>query len=521
MTIQRYRRIAILIVALAALIASPPYSEAQTRRSRSRTTATTTQKKNSSSAKADKKSNSSKGRKGKGNGSAKVKTETSADVKKRQEATQKEIRQTKEQIEANKQRVQKELGELSRISSDVEISAKKVSQLDSKVSNLSSRISSLEKSIAEGEAEVARMRAEYLKAVKKMRLTTRNSSPLAFVFSAESFNQGLRRMRYMREFSSWKENRSKEINRKTSLLRQEAETLEKTRTEQHEALQKQRAAKSQLEARRKEQDVIVARLKNEGQALNAHLSQKQAEANQLKARIAELIAIEQRKAAEEARKRQEAEAAKARAEAERKAKEEAAAKEAAAKAASEKEGAAKDNKKEQPKKEKPKKENSKKEQPKKEQPKKEQPKKEQPAKTSAATGFASMKGSLPRPVDGHFRISSPFGRHALPELPDVVYDNPGIDIEVSAGATAKAVYAGTVSGIYMIPGFGNVVIVCHGNHYTVYGNLGSVSVKSGEEIKQGQPVGRVATDDDNPKFGSLHFEVWRNRDKLDPAGWIK
>lgn len=512
MTIPRYRYITFLIVALTAMIASPPYTEAQTRRSSSRTSTAATQKKNSS-AKADKKSNSSsKGKRGKRNSTSKDKGETSADVKKKQEATQNEIRQTKEQIEANKQKVQKELGELSRISSDVEISAKKVSQLDSKVSTLSSRISSLEKSIAEGEAEVARMRAEYLKAVKKMRLTTRNSSPLAFIFSAESFNQGLRRMRYMREFSSWKENRSKEINRKTSLLRQEAESLEKARTEQREALQKQRVAKNQLEARRKEQNEIVARLKSEGQALNAHLSQKQAEANQLKARIAELIAVEQRKAAEEARKRQEAEAAKARAEAERKAKQEAAAKEAAAKTAADKEAAAKkSNKKEQPKKEKPKKET----------PKKEQTKKGQQAKASSGTGFASMKGSLPRPVEGHFRISSPFGRHALPELPDVVYDNPGIDIEVSAGSTAKAVYAGTVSGVYMIPGFGNVVILSHGNYYTVYGNLSSVSVKSGEEIRQGQAVGRVATDDDNPKFGSLHFEVWRNRDKLDPAGWIK
>lgn len=446
-------------------------------------------------------------------GKAKGKAETSADVKKKQQATQKEIQQTKEQIEANKRQVKKELAELSRISSDVEVSAKRVSQLDSRVMALTAEIGRLEKSIEEGEAEVARMRGEYLKAVKKMRLTTKNSSALAFIFSADSFNQGLRRMRYMREFSKWKDTRSKAINSRIATLKEEAVSLEKARKEQAEALTKQRQAKNRLETQRQTQDGLVKRLKTEGDALHSHLAQKQAEANRLKSQIASLIAQEERKAAEE-RRRQEEAAARTKAEAERKASET-----EAAKGVREKEQNAVQSAAE---KDKPKKDKHKKDKPKKEQPKKEQSKNEKSGKPAASgSGFASMKGSLPRPVEGTFRITSPFGRHSLPELPDVMYDNPGIDVEVSAGATAKAVYGGTVSGVYMIPGFGNVVIVSHGNHYTVYGNLSSVSVKTGDEVNQGQGVGRVGADADNPKYGSLHFEVWRNRDKLDPASWIR
>ena len=145
------------------------------------------------------------------------------------------------------------------------------------------------------------------------------------------------------------------------------------------------------------------------------------------------------------------------------------------------------------------------------------------AKSSAsqAGNFAAMRGSLPRPVSGAFRVTSQFGRHSLPELPDVMYDNPGIDAETSAGASAQAVYGGRVSGVYVIPGFSTVVIVNHGNYYTVYGNIASPSVKVGDVVKQGQAVGKLAPSEDDPSHSSIHFEVWKNRDKLNPLDWIR
>jgi septal ring factor EnvC (AmiA/AmiB activator) len=132
-----------------------------------------------------------------------------------------------------------------------------------------------------------------------------------------------------------------------------------------------------------------------------------------------------------------------------------------------------------------------------------------------------MRGSLPRPVSGSFKVTSRFGRHSLPDMPEVEFDNPGIDAEVAKGATAMAVYAGKVSGVYMVPGFETVVIVNHGNYYTVYGNIASPSVKVGDSVKQGQAIGRVGSADDDDSHGSIHFEVWKNRDKQDPLHWIR
>lgn len=132
-----------------------------------------------------------------------------------------------------------------------------------------------------------------------------------------------------------------------------------------------------------------------------------------------------------------------------------------------------------------------------------------------------MKGRLPRPVAGEFRVVSQFGRQSLPDMPDVVYDNPGIDAEVAKGSSALAVYPGKVSAVYVVPGFSTVVILSHNGYYTVYGNIASPSVKMGDNVKQGQGLGRLAEDADNPSKSSIHFEVWRKRDKLNPLSWIR
>ena len=73
----------------------------------------------------------------------------------------------------------------------------------------------------------------------------------------------------------------------------------------------------------------------------------------------------------------------------------------------------------------------------------------------------------------------------------------------------------------MVPGYNTVVIVNHGNYYTVYGNIQGAAVKVGDAVKQGQNLGRLAADEDEPGFSTIHFEVWHNRDKMNPAEWIR
>lgn len=535
--------------------------------------------------------------------------ETSQDVKKRQDATQKEIRLTEEQIRQNDARIKTGLSDLSRISGQVESTRRSVGKLQGEVRALGGRISGLQTQIKTGESDLARLRAEYLKAVKKMRLTRKNRSALAFLFSSDNFNQALRRMRYMQQFSAWKEKQSAAINAKVADLRRQTTALAAAKSQQDVALSEQRKAQARLESQEAQQNRLVAELRANGAALNDHLRRKQAEANDLRNRVAALIAAEEqarivaeekvrreaeereRRAAEERERRaaeeraraeaarQADEAAKARERAriaeenarkaeqeriaaEQRAKEDAARKAEARAKAKEAEEARKTAEKARKEAERAEKEKQRQLREKAEQERKEKEKAEKEARKAAkkrthaearnrrsrkkggstyteptksptpastkkaptngpGSNFAAMKGLLPRPVDGHFRVTSQFGRHALPDLPDVMYDNPGVDIEVSDGATAKAVYGGKVSGVYSIPGFATVVIVNHGNYYTVYGNLAGAGVKVGDNVKAGQSLGKVASDPDNRGLGSLHFEVWKNREKQNPMSWIR
>ena len=473
--------------------------------------------------------------------------ETTEQMKKRQQATQQEIKRTQEDIRKNDINVKQGLADLGRIAADMEVTKKQVGTLAAQVRDLDTKISDLDSKIASGEKELARLRENYLEAVKKIRAKKGSSSALAFIFSSDNFNQAMRRMRYLKQFGSWREAQSAEISEKVAQLKKQNELLAQAKESKGKALRQQQEAEQKLARQHARQDAIVADLKRNGEALRSHLAQKQSEANALRSSIAAAIAAEQKKAeearrAEEARLRAERDAkaeaaAKAAAEAERKAKEEAAAAATAQNTSKPK----KEDTKKTPAKE-PKKETKKetKKEPKKETKKetKKEPSKENknyaeargrkprseaaaPAKSQQPTGnFEAARGSLPKPVSGAFRVTSAFGRHPLPDLPDVMYDNPGIDAEVSAGASALAVFPGRVTGVYKIPGYNTVVIVNHGNYYTVYGNLSGASVKVDDNIKQGQALGRVAEDEDDGR-PTIHFEVWKNRDKLNPLDWIR
>lgn len=489
-----------------------------------------------SSKKSSKKRTSSRSKK------SSSKPETSADMRRRQADTQREIARTKEEIRKNEADVKRGLNELGKLRDDISAGKKLVDQATAQVNALDSRIDTLGNMIASNEAQLVKLRQDYLKAVKKIRGKRNSNSTLAFIFSSKNFAQAMRRIRYIRQFSAWRQKQSDRIAAKVTELKSQKQKLDEARQMKDVALSRQVKAQNDLQSRFQRQDALVVELKANGRALQSHLAKKQAEANDLKNRISALIAEEQRKAeaerkAREAEERRRAEEAKKAEEARLEAQ---AKREAEAKAAAEKAGKS-DKKKENKKNQDKKKEDKKRKEDKKKTDKKNsgyaEARKRRPrsaasgnsapavsasaATSSAAGNFASMRGSLPRPVAGGFRVTSQFGRHALPELPDVMYDNPGIDAEVSLGASAQAVYGGKVSGVYVIPGYSTVVIVNHGSYYTVYGNISSPTVKVGDVVKQGQSLGRLAQAEEDSAHSSIHFEVWKNREKLNPLDWIR
>lgn len=135
--------------------------------------------------------------------------------------------------------------------------------------------------------------------------------------------------------------------------------------------------------------------------------------------------------------------------------------------------------------------------------------------------FGSCKGRLPFPVTGKYTIVKRFGRQKHPTLPHVEITNSGIDMATAPGADVRCVFDGEVSAVFRPDGFNTVVVIRHGNYMTVYANLGTLSVSTGQKVKAGQSIGTVYADPNDNNRSVLHFEIRNQRQKENPELWLK
>lgn len=131
--------------------------------------------------------------------------------------------------------------------------------------------------------------------------------------------------------------------------------------------------------------------------------------------------------------------------------------------------------------------------------------------------FSSNKGKLPWPVEGP--VVETFGVHYHPVYKQLkLPDSDGISIAVSDGTPVKAVFEGVVKNVIVQPGYNKCVLVQHGDWFTFYCKLGSVSVKAGDKVKTGQVLGTV-----EPIAGvtQLHFQLWSSKGPQNPLPWLR
>lgn len=136
--------------------------------------------------------------------------------------------------------------------------------------------------------------------------------------------------------------------------------------------------------------------------------------------------------------------------------------------------------------------------------------------------FARNKGKLPWPVMEGF-ISKKFGLSTDPVHKLVKMFNYGVDITTSKNAQVRAVFSGVVTQIGFISGGNNVVVIQHGDYFTVYPNLIKVTVKQGDKVNTKDILGTVNYDSEEGSI--LNFQIWKitgktEPDKLNPEQWL-
>ena len=128
-------------------------------------------------------------------------------------------------------------------------------------------------------------------------------------------------------------------------------------------------------------------------------------------------------------------------------------------------------------------------------------------------GFEDNKGRLPWPVVSG-EITKGFGKQPHPVHVNVFTHNNGVDITTVKGSTVRAVYAGEVTSVIVIPGAGKAVIIAHGNYRTIYSNLQETYVKAGDKVVVKQEIGALLINGSGNS--EVHFEIR----KITPEGEI-
>lgn len=143
---------------------------------------------------------------------------------------------------------------------------------------------------------------------------------------------------------------------------------------------------------------------------------------------------------------------------------------------------------------------------------KEKPKNMVDSNTSADVSYSN--GGFMHPLNGAGTISSPYGYRGSSF-------HKGIDIAASAGTPIYAASAGTViySG-YNNGGYGNLIILDHGNGYqTYYAHCSSLYIRVGQTVSAGQNIAGVGNTGDS--FGNhVHFEIRNEGTPINPYGYI-
>lgn len=116
-------------------------------------------------------------------------------------------------------------------------------------------------------------------------------------------------------------------------------------------------------------------------------------------------------------------------------------------------------------------------------------------------------------------ISGFFGTHKHPVYEHVTINNKGIYIQTVENSDARAVYQGEVTSCIVL-GNTYAVIVQHGNYRSVYSNLSKVYVKQGDKVDTKQAVGRIYSDPDQDNKTELYFQIYQDRNLLNPSLWL-
>ncbi len=397
-------------------------------------------------------------------------TGLSAQTSKRITDLEQKRKEALEQVEKTTQMLSKTKRTAQNILLQMNALNKQISARESYIRELNKQMVIINAEVDENQTEYTELsrrlsvkKSIYARSLRLMARRNKTEDKLMFILSAKDLNEMARRMRYLDEYAQYQKIQAHQISRKQDELTEKRIALEFSYKEKDAVKGKQLKESSQLQREQGVKKQLATELKGKEKQLKADIATQKKQADQFSRQIQNIIAEEMRKANEKA-----------------------AADKTKPRTAEVKGGYA------------------------------------MTAEEKQLSGdFGSHQGSLGYPVSLPGTIVVHFGEQKYQDLKYVQNSSKGIDIQTRDGANALCVFNGVVSKIFPLPGFNISVIVRHGNYLTVYANMSNVYVKSGQKVRTGEPLGRVFTDSENGNQTILHFQLWKDTQRLNPENWLR
>ena len=327
--------------------------------------------------------------------------------------------------------------------------------------------------------ELAVLKEDYAKMIVKSYKSRSEQSRAMFILSSDNFLQAYKRAQYLKQYTSFRKNQGEEIKSKSVELVNYNNKLNTQKIAKQKLIAENEKEKIGLIKEKQEQEKLVNSIKKDKNRIVSDIRKKQRESKTIDKQIDRLI----REAIAEANRKAALEKAKARALAKNA---NASPKEVAAAVAKEPVSSSRIEL--------------------------------TPEAKLIADNFRSNRGSLPWPVEKGF-ISLGYGDQAHPIYNTLVIHNSGVEITTNEGAAARAVFGGEVASVMILSPVNKAVMIQHGDYFTIYQNLSSVSVNKGDKVSIKQTLGRVRTNGDTGKT-VIKFLLLQNTSYTNPQGWL-
>jgi len=401
--------------------------------------------------------------------------QTPKELNRKREALQREIELAQKNLNKTVNGKKLTLTQINAIKSQIRLRQEKIATINSEMKNLDNQITENTGKVHNLQSRLVDLKKEYAGMIRFAQRNRNSYDKMMFIFAAKDFNQAYKRIKYLQQFGQYRKKQAAYIQGTEKDLSHQIVVLDHDLKSKNNLLKEQVTEKSKLDKNKNEQAVVLNQLsKQEKQYKQDIQKKKQQQAavdREIKAAIQRELIAARKRAEEEEREAARVAAAKAKAE------------NRPAPAASTA----------------PKKNNS-------------ELLRATPEAAKLSAAFENNKGSLPAPVTNGY-ISGHYGAYMVDQASG---RNDGVTYQTSDDAAVRAVFSGKVSSITPVQGR-YVILIKHGEYFTVYYNLKSVSVSKGDMVTTKQNIGVVGLNDG---VGELGFQIHRAGTPQNPESWL-